>query len=285
MSFTNFAQAHGLVINSLYPSQKIKRCPTVDKPRSTNGAYFYDGERGWVFRWDAEATVQWWHDPNAKPWTEEQMAELRKRQAQDMKAKREEQARVAKLAGQILADCELQRHGYLTAKGFPEALGLVLDSVLHIPMRNAKTNQIQGLQRIEMVDGKYSKKFMYGQSSKDAVLFLGDKANPQRIFCEGYSTGLSIQAALKQMRLQYTVVVCFSAKNMRSVAALLGGNGYVFADNDKEDSMGRRAGQMAAEEIGLPWVMADTEGFDANDMHQQDGLFALCRKVQELIGK
>lgn len=225
MSFQNFAQAHGLIINNLYPSQKIKRCPTVDKPRSTNGAYFFDGERGWVFRWDAEATVQWWHDPHAKPWTEEQKAELRKRQQAEAKARREEQQRVAKLAGQILADCELQRHGYLAAKGFPDALGLVLDSVLHIPMRNAISNAIQGLQRIEFVDGKYQKKFMYGQQSQNAVLYLGDKKNLNRIFCEGYSTGLSIQVALKHMRLNYTVVVCFSAKNMRSVAALLKGRG------------------------------------------------------------
>lgn len=284
MSFSNFAQAHGLIINSLYPSQKIKRCPTVDKPRSTNGAYFFDGERGWVFRWDAEATVQWWHDPHAKPWTEEQKAELRKRQQAEAKARREEQARVAVVAEQTLAMCELQRHGYLTSKGFPDALGLVMDSVLHVPMRNAITNKVQGLQRIEMIDGKYTKKFMYGQASKDAVLFLGDKANTRRIFCEGYSTGLSIQAALKQMKMPFTVVVCFSAKNMRSVAALLGG-GYVFADNDKEDSQGRRAGQDAAKEIGLPWVMSDTEGEDANDLHQRAGLFALCKKIQELFGQ
>lgn len=285
MSFQNFAQAHGLIINNLYPSQKIKRCPTVDKPRSTNGAYFFDGERGWVFRWDAEASVQWWQDPHAKPWTEEQKADLRKRQALEMRAKREEQSRVAKLAGQILADCELQKHGYLAAKGFPDVHGWVLDSVLHVPMRNAVTNQIQGVQRIEFVDGKYQKKFMYGQQSQNAVLYLGDKKNPNRIFCEGYSTGLSIQAAVTQMRLGFTVVVCFSARNMRSVAALLGGRGFVFADNDEEDKRGHRAGQEAAQEIGLPWVMADTEGFDANDLHQREGLFALCRKVQELIGK
>lgn len=284
MSFTNFAQAHGLIINNLYPSQKIKRCPTVDKPRSTNGAYFFDGERGWVFRWDAEATVQWWHDPNAKPWTEEQKADLRKRQQAEAKARREEQTRVAKLAENILSQCELKPHGYLDSKGFVGVAGLVLDSVLHIPMRNALNNQIQGLQRIEMIDGKYSKKFMYGQSSKDAVLYLGDRANPRRIFCEGYSTGLSIQTALKQMKMPFTVVVCFSAKNLRNVAALLGG-GYVFADNDKEDSMGRRAGQNAAIDTGLPWVMSDMEGEDANDLHQRAGIYALCKKIQELFGQ
>lgn len=285
MSFQQFAQAHGLIISNLYPSQKIKRCPTVEKPRSTNGAYFFDGERGWVFRWDAEATVQWWQDPNAKPWTEDQKAELRKRQSLEAKAKREEQARVALLAEKIMSECELKTHGYLASKGFPDALGLVMDSILHIPMRNAVSNKVQGLQRIEMVDGKYSKKFMFGQSSKDAVLYLGMASSPKKIYCEGYATGLSVQLALRQMRMNACVVVCFSAKNMRSVAALLGGKGYVLADNDKADSRGHKAGQEAAEATGLPWVMPDVEGEDFNDLHQREGIFSVSAKLRELLTK
>ena len=45
MSFIDFARAHGVEINPdrLFASERIRRCGTVDKPRSTNGAYFWDG--------------------------------------------------------------------------------------------------------------------------------------------------------------------------------------------------------------------------------------------------
>ena len=48
--FISFARAHGLDINpaKFFPGEKIRRCGTVDKPKSSNGAYFWDGERGWV---------------------------------------------------------------------------------------------------------------------------------------------------------------------------------------------------------------------------------------------
>ena len=61
MTFIDFARSHGVEIDPsrLYPSDRIKRCGTVDKPKSTNGAYFYDGQRGWVFNWAGEAKVNW----------------------------------------------------------------------------------------------------------------------------------------------------------------------------------------------------------------------------------
>ena len=72
--FITFARAHNVEIdpNRLYPSDKIKRCGTVERPRSGNGAYFWDGQRGWVMDWSGEARVIWFEDPNAKPWTDEE---------------------------------------------------------------------------------------------------------------------------------------------------------------------------------------------------------------------
>ena len=74
MSFILFARAHGVEIdpNKFFPSDRIRRCGTVEKPRSGNGAYFYDGQRGWVMDWSGEARVIWFEDPNAVPWTDEQ---------------------------------------------------------------------------------------------------------------------------------------------------------------------------------------------------------------------
>ena len=74
MSFIDFARANGvdIDISRLYPSENIKRTGTVDKPKSTNGAYYWDGQRGWVFDWSGAAIVIWYENPNAKPWTEEE---------------------------------------------------------------------------------------------------------------------------------------------------------------------------------------------------------------------
>jgi len=69
--------------NKLYPSERIKRTGTVNKPKSDNGAYFWDGQRGWVMDWSGEARVVWYEDPYAKPWTDaEKRAWSDKRRAQ-----------------------------------------------------------------------------------------------------------------------------------------------------------------------------------------------------------
>ena len=38
------------------------------------------------------------------------------------------------------------------------------------------------------------------------------------IFCEGYATGLSIRAAMRAIKMRYTIYICFSAGNMKEVA-------------------------------------------------------------------
>ncbi|MDQ0571644.1 hypothetical protein QFZ42_003478 [Variovorax paradoxus] len=50
MSFLDFARAHGVEIKpeKFIASDKIHRCGTTEKPRSTNGAYLWDGQRGWT---------------------------------------------------------------------------------------------------------------------------------------------------------------------------------------------------------------------------------------------
>lgn len=285
MSFNFFAQAHGLIIKDLRTDGKIHRCGTTNRPRSTNGAYSFDGERGWVFAWDAEAQVQWYEDPNARPWTEAEKQDFRRKQQDEWKAKREKQRQAAQLAAQIIEGCTVMPHPYLESKGFRELSGFVSDGVLHIPMRNWKTGALQTLQKISLTSTGFEKKMLYGGAASGAVLVLGERVASHAIFCEGYATGLSIQAAVRKLNLRACVVVCFSAKNLKAVAMEWPGERSVFADHDREDRMGRRAGQEAAQETGLRWVMSDVEGNDANDIHVKQGIFALCAKVLELIRK
>lgn len=276
MSFVQFARAHGVVIDDLNKSDRIQRCATVSKPKQKNGAYYWDGDRGWVFCWDDEAKTQWYEDPDAKPWTEEEKrawAVKRQTMAADQQRKHEN---AALRAAVMLRSTKPDHHDYLARKHLPDVRGLVLpDGELFVPMRNLGTNELQGAQIIKWMPDelRWEKKMLPGMRAKGAVLRLGPKTATEMCFCEGYATGLSIELAARQVRLSVAVLVCFSDSNMAHVANLTSGGGgrrYVFADNDKSG-----AGERAAKETGLPYCMSDMQGEDANDLHARAGLMAV----------
>lgn len=300
MSFTMFARAHGLEVGDLHASDRIQRCGTVEKPRSKNGAYFWDGRRGWVFNWSGEAKTQWYDDPNAQPWTEAEKAEWKaKQQAQRVRQERRYRE-AAVLSGDILRAAVPREHDYLIRKKLPGVQGLVLadgghvrtrfsdesaglqfDGCLLVPMRALASNELLGLQVIawEPATLKWQKKMIPGMRAKGAVLRLGPKTATETVLCEGYATGLSIEQATRQMKLLSAVLVCFSDSNMVHVAELTKGSKcrrYVFADNDKSG-----AGERAAKDTELPYCMSDKVGEDANDLHARAGLMA----VQHLLMK
>ena len=115
---------------------------------------------------------------------------------------------------------------------------------------------------------------LHGMKAKNAVFRLGPKTASETILCEGYATGLSIELAVRLLRLNAAVMVCFSAGNLVNVAPQIKGRKFVFADNDES-----QAGENAAKKTGLPYCMADTVGFDANDLHVRDGLYKLADMV------
>lgn len=277
MSFIRFALAHGVLINEakFFASERIKRCPTVEHPKSTNGAYFWDGSRGWAYAWDGDARVHWYDDPNAKPWTEAEKGAWRAKRDAARAGEASEHRRAAERAAEMLRSTAPDRHDYLIRKRLFETQGLVLPTgELLVPMRNPLTNELQGAQIIRWNSEamKWEKKMLPGMKAKGAVLRLGPDNATETIFCEGYATGLSIEAAVRQMRLHAAVLVCFSDSNMVTVAGMVTrGRRYVFADHDKSG-----AGERAARETGLPFCMSPTLGDDANDLHARDGLLPLC---------
>lgn len=274
MSFVLFARAHGVEIGDLIASDRIRRCATVEHPRSKNGAYFWDGSRGWVFAWDGEAKVQWYEDPNAKPWTDaEKRAWAAKRQSMNAdQARKHENA--ALRASVMLRSTKPDHHDYLIRKRLGDVRGLVMpEGELFVPMRSLTTNELQGAQVIRWLpeEMRWEKKMIPGMRAKGAVLRLGPPRATETCLCEGYATGLSIEMAARQVRLSVAVLVCFSDSNMVHVAGLMkGGRRYVFADNDKS-----MAGEKAAKTTGLPYCMSDREGEDANDLHARAGLMAV----------
>lgn len=281
MSFIDFARGHGVEIDQskFYASDKIKRCGTVERPRSLNGAYFWDGQRGWCQDWSGEARTIWYEDPNAKPWTDQEKNEWalkRKAAASDQDKKYDE---VATRALSTLKQAKLSKHPYLEYKGLKEELGLVIGDTLYIPMRNVATNKIQGYQSIvwNPEGRKYDKKMLYGMRAKNAVLMLGDRSADEFWLCEGFSTGLSLRLALRSIGDKATVVVCFSASNMIQIASQVPRKRYIFADRDLSG-----VGEKSAIQANLPYVMADQEGWDANDLHKRSGLFSVVAKIMLL---
>ena len=281
MTFIDFARAHGVSIdpNRLYASDKIKRCGTMERPSSGNGAYFWDGQRGWVMDWSGEAKVIWYEDPHAKPWTDdEKRAWAAKRASAATQQERRYQS-AAFQADITLRSAKMDHHAYLEMKGFKTTRGLVLDDKLLIPMRNVSTNRLQGYQSIrwDMERREYEKKMLHGMRAKNAVLFLGNRDLPEYWLVEGFATGLSVRAALRSVGLPASVVICFSASNLIQVADQIPGKRFIFADNDES-----KTGEKSAIATGLPWTMADTVGWDANDLHMKDSLFSVVAKMIEV---
>jgi hypothetical protein len=278
MEFVNFARSNGVEIdpNRLFPSDKIRRCGTVDKPRSGNGAYFWDGNRGWVMDWSGEARVIWWQDKNAKPWTDEEKRQwaVKRASAASEQERRYQQAEAQ--AEATLKAATLSKHIYLEIKGFPEEKGLVLEDKLLVPMRNVVTNKLQGYQSIrwDPETRKYEKKMLAGMRAKNAVLYIGNRGADETWLVEGYATGLSVRNALRSIGVPASVVVTFSASNLLQVADQIPGKRFVFADNDES-----KTGEKIAIQTGLPWIMADQVGWDANDLHFEKGLWAVVTKL------
>lgn len=277
--FINFARAHGLEIDPgrLYPGEKIRRCGTIEKPKSTNGAYFWDGARGWVFNWASEARVQWFNDRDAQPWTEAEKAAWKAKRQAAAATQDKEHRRAAVRAAELIRATSPGPHDYLHRKGFPDAQGMVAnDGALVIPMRSLATNELQGAQLIrwDEPERKWVKKMLLGMKARGAILRLGDKNAPETFLVEGYATALSVLAALRSVGLRASVLICFSANNLEHVAPRVKGRAFVFADHDVSGT-----GQRAAEATGLPWCMSPVEGEDANDLHQRAGLMAVCGQI------
>lgn len=283
MNFHDFARAHGVLIDRLIQDGRIHRCPTVTHERKRNGAYCYDGARGWVHAWDGEAVTQFYNDPNAKPWDDLEKREHMAQRAREQEARHQ---RAAQNARALLERAQWAPAAYMSYKGFRAPLtrhtrpewrhgyAHVVDGAMLIPMRSLD-GEIVGAQTIRWDGERHEKKMLPGTRAKGAVFVLGDHRAPVKWLVEGFATGLSVKLALEQMRFPDAVVVTFSDSNLVHVASKLAGRRYVFADNDASG-----AGERAAIATGLPYCMAPDVGMDANDMHQRDGLFAVAGLIQ-----
>jgi len=217
----------------------------------------------------------------------------------DAERKAKRRTAVAGLAQGLLKRATTGEHAYLAAKGFRGERGLCLrleagdwhrwgfrtepapehPLLLLLPMRDIETNAVVSAQ---FIDVKGHKTFLPGGQMRGTVLRLG--RGPESWLCEGYATGLSIRAALTALCRPGTVVVCWNAGNLPTVAEKLGGRRFVIADNDASG-----AGEKFAAATGLPWWQPPrAEGAktcDANDYHQSAGLRALADAMRGLMNQ
>lgn len=267
--------AAGMTPPESLPVGRWLRFPGIDKPRSNRAgwcrlitptlAIYGDWSSGVTATWrDAE------HQDDGR--SEQALADMRRREREYRAREQRRQMDAAKFARQLIAEAIEQPHPYLAAKGFPERTGLVHDEQLLVPVRDVTDyRQIHSVQQIA-ADG--TKRFLPGGRTRGGIYRLGTPHGRRTVLCEGYATGLTVDAALGKLTGAHTVIVCFSANNLTAVAPHFP-SAVVAADHDESGT-----GQHAAEASGLKWIMP-TERGDWNDVHQRDGLHAVINAVRE----
>lgn len=269
MNFDDFARGHGLILKHVVPG-KWMAVPTEDHPRKRNGRYKFLGDVGWVQNWATMSKPEMWRSEGTKVPT----IDFRRIQRDADRERLENARKAAQKAAWIMHQCKPDTHPYLERKGFPDEKGNVWENegrrLLVVPMRN--DGRLIGCQLIDEDGGK---KFLAGQQTKGASFVLDAKGIA--LFCEGYATALSIRAAMKAMKVRYTIHVCFSAGNVKCVAGSTP-NGVIIADRDPSG-----IGELAAKDTGKPYWLSETVGEDFNDYQLRVGLFQSTLTLKKFL--
>lgn len=226
--------------------------------------------------WSSGLTETWRDDAHRDDErTRRLLAEARQRErafaAEQLKRQRE----AADTAERFVDEAALSTHPYLARKGFPDLVGLVHSEKLLVPIRDGNGQVISA--QLIAEDGE--KRFLPGGRTRGGIHRLG--VLPFRakkvVLCEGYATGLSIDAALHRLPGPHAVIVCFSARNLELVAGSFP-DAVVAADNDLSAT-----GEEAAKRTGLKWTMPYEVGTDFNDLHVNIGLHVVVERMREIF--
>lgn len=280
MDFVSFCRINGLIVDHVPCDGRIHRYPTQAHPRKKNGWARWSPMGGKCQAFDMDPYAHTWKPEGGEDSVSpEEVARWKALAAieRDKAAKAREKA--ARNAQALIGEAELlYGFPYLVRKGFPQHVALIHRprKLLLVPMRDAAN--YKNLLSVQMIDKEGNKKFLPGGQARNACYIMG--AGEDVILCEGYATGLSIQAALKTLYKQARVAICFSAGNIANVATKLEGRKFIMADHDPN-----HVGAKAAEATGLPWEMSPTVGQDANDLHATSGIRALAQLLSSLCSR
>ena len=274
MRFEDFARIHGLIIDHIIPHKQM-RTSTEDHPKKQNGSYKFLGHVGFVMNWATMDKPAVWFDKDINSVKLKPKNDINKLwNALYNIETNVKNDKAAFKAGWIMKQTKLDTHPYLIKKGFPNEKGNVWmkdgKPLLVVPM--SIDRKLVGCQLIKS-DG--DKKFLYGQTTKNAILTFDAKGMP--FFCEGYATALSVRKVLKASNIKYCIYVCFSASNMKLIAGSVKG-GLVIADNDTNG-----IGEKTAINIGKNYWMSNTIGQDFNDFHILNGDFKASQELKKAL--
>jgi len=209
----------------------------------------------------------------------------------EMEAK--ERRRVARaqraiaLAHELLGESEYGTHPYLEAKGHPKHQGYVYQApddfrwkarrgklLLLVPVLDHR----RSLLSLQTIDEDGRKMFLPGSDVKGGRFAMEARAwSRRRWYCEGLVTALSLRQALRELRFEDGIVVCFSDHGVKALASV-DARAFIIADNDKS-----RAGEKAAKATGRPYWLPDDVGLDFNDYVVRYGVEAGIQVVRRLV--
>ena len=276
-----------------YRSGQWAKCDTLaGKNGKGDGRIIVDDMRVTAHNWQTgqNATV-WMKDEKSLTPKDRRMVARQIEQEKAQRRAREERA--AKAAARLVNAALPSTHPYLARKGFPAEKVLVLDAptirklvgdyliageqAIVMPARiGLRVTSVQ----LIWEDG--TKKFLSGGSVGGSSYRIS--TGRETWLCEGLATGLSLRAVLKSLNRSASVLCCFSASNVATVAKSIDGQCFVAADHDKpqEQFAGLGTGEHWARQTRKPFFMPPEIG-DINDLHQSVGVFALQKLVSAFI--
>jgi putative DNA primase/helicase len=214
-------------------------------------------------------------------------------------AKRKQQAdarRAAQIAESLVGTARVAGHPYLAAKGFRDEKAMVIavadvrriggdylvpepdcTSAIIVPARVESR-----ITSAQLIWENGTKKFLFGGSTSGAVHRLCSGVDTW--LCEGYATAITLRTALHGMKVKPTVLCCFSASNIVTVAGHCQGRTFIAAENDKllPQFGGLGASEFYARKTSLPFGKP-LIGSDFNDLYQQSGIFAVQRCLTSIM--
>jgi putative DNA primase/helicase len=226
---------------------------------------------------------------------------LRRENEARQRREHEEAEQAAKTAGHIIRSAKQAKHPYLTAKGFPDELGLVHEC----PQNEFPGGSLGKAMAKAMPEGEGPWLIVPGRIGKTftTVQFIGTDGAKKNLLrgkmggashriatgaetwiCEGIATALTVRAALRLLGRSATVLSAFSAANAASIASATPG-AILATDNDKpvEAFGGLGTGEYYARKSGRVFVMPKISG-DWNDYHQANGLRSVAMSLREVHG-
>ncbi len=271
MRFDDFAAAHGLMLRHVEFGKWV-RVPTTDHPAKKNGAYRHLGDVAFVQNHATmDSPVTWFPDGDNDIRIDAEA--IRRRCEKAARELQEGRQKAANRAGWMMHQCTLEKHAYMDAHGQPDVLVNVWRPTPDVNLMVVPMSVDGSLVGCQLIDKEGGKRFLAGQTTKMAEYVINNKG--ENFFCEGYSTGISLQQALRALKMRYTIRICFSAGNIQNVAKR-SGSGIVIADRDASGT-----GERSAIATGLPYFLPPVGDF--NDYVRAVGVFMASQELRKFL--